>query len=144
MNKKRLLILAIIPTLLLIGSAVAAITLNFSLNMTMNVAPGGSATISIDGGDPVSNGDSVTLDWGTITVGDNTKDITITNNCNVPLTPSLTEVTGLPAGCELTLSLTNPIDPVGSASGFLHLKIPATVTPDTYGSMTAKIIVSYS
>jgi hypothetical protein len=143
LNKKRLLFFIILP-MLLFGTAIAASALfTFNLNMNMTVPPSGTATITV-GGQTYTNGQAITLDWGTVTYGGNSKTITITNNCNTPLTPSLQANPSLPSGCTLTLSLDTPIPAGQQATGTLTINVPSNLTPGTYSSMTAKIDVSYS
>jgi hypothetical protein len=143
MNKKRLLLFIILP-MLLVGTTLAATALyTYNLNMSMTVAPGGTATITI-GGQTYTNGQAITLDWGTVQWGDNSKTITIVNNCNTPLTPSLQANPSLPPGCTLTLSLNSPIPAGQQATGTLTINVPSSLAAGTYSSMTAKIDVSYS
>lgn len=143
MNKKRLLLLVILP-MLLVGTAIAATAVyTFDVNMSMTVPPAGSASITI-GSQTYTNGQVIALDWGTVHLGDNSKSITIVNNCNTPLTPSLQASPSLPPGCTLTLSLNSPIPAGQQATGTITINVPASLTAGTYSSMTAKIDVSYS
>lgn len=143
MNKKRLLLLVILPTLL-VGTAIATTALyTFDVNMNMTVSPAGSASITI-GSQTYTNGQVISLDWGTVHSGDNTKTITIINDCNTPLTPSLQANPTLPPGCTLTLSLNSPIPAGQQATGTLTINVPASLAAGTYSSMSAKIDVAYS
>jgi hypothetical protein len=143
LNKKRLLLLVILP-MLLVGTAIATTAMyTFNVNMNMTVPPAGSASITI-GSQTYTNGQVISLDWGTVHSGDNTKTITIINDCNTPLTPSLQANPTLPSGCTLTLSLNSAIPAGQQATGTLTINVPASLAAGTYSSMTAKIDVAYS
>lgn len=143
MNKKRLVLLVVLP-MLLVGTAIATTALyTFDVTMNMTVPPAGSASITI-GSQTYTNGQVISLDWGTVHSGDNTKTITIINDCNTPLTPSLQASPTLPSGCTLTLSLNSPIPAGQQATGTLTINVPASLAAGTYSSMSAKIDVFYS
>lgn len=141
--RKKSLILSIFVAALLIGTVIAATALyTFNVGMTANVAAAGDVTITVGGSD-YTNGAPISLNWGTVAYGDNVKSITITNNANTPLTPSIEANPTLPEGWTLTLSLNSPIPTGQNATGTLTLNVPTGAAAGSYSSMSAKIDVSY-
>ena len=98
-------------------------------------------TVTINGQN-YANGQAITLNWGTVQWGANTQSITIINNANVAVTPSLA-ASSLPSGWTLTLSLNQAIAAGQQATGTLTLDVPSGSSSGTYSSMTATIIASY-
>ena len=141
--RKKLLLILISICALSIGTLISASVLySFSVTMNSTVAPQGSASILIDSGN-YTDGASITLDWGTVLWGANNKTITIVNNANTALTPSIT-TSSLPTGWTLTLSLNQPIPAGQQAAGTLTLYVPTGTAAASYTSMTATIVVSFS
>ena len=142
MRRKSLLILLsvfVLSTVLLIS---AAILYTFPINMSATVPAQGSVTIRVDSTN-YTNGQPMTVNWGTVNWGTNNKAINITNNANVALTPHIT-TTGLPSGWGLTLSLEDLSIAIGStAQGNLILTIPTGTAHQTY-SWSASITVEYT
>ena len=141
--RKSLFILVTICALSAITLISASVLFSYSLSMSATVAPQGSVKITIDATD-YTNGAPITINWGTVQWGANNKTITITNNVNAALTPSIRSSPSLPTGWTLTLSLSQPIAAGGSATGTLTLNVPTDTTVGSYSSMTAIIDVSYS
>jgi hypothetical protein len=140
--KKSPLILVSICALSAITLISASILYSYSLSMSATVAPQGSVKITIDATD-YTNGAPITINWGTVQWGANNKTITITNNANAALTPSIRASPSLPTGWTLTLSLSSPIAAGGSATGTLALNVPTDTAAGSYSSMSAIIDVSY-
>jgi hypothetical protein len=141
--RKSLFILITICALSAITLISASVLFSFSLNMIATAAPQGSVKITIDATD-YTNGAPITINWGTVQWGANSKTITITNNVNLALTPSIRASPSLPTGWTLTLSLSQPIAAGGSATGTLTLNVPTDTAAGSYSSMSAIIDVSYS
>ena len=142
MRKKTLLILVSVCALSMV-TLISALTAfyTFSVSMTATVASQGSVSILINSGN-YTNGAPITLDWGAVQWGDNTKAITIVNNANTALTPGI-GTSSLPSGWALTLSLNQPIPAGQNATGTLTLNVPTSTAAGSY-SPTATITVSHS
>lgn len=139
--KKTLVILGLLCALSLVVVISAAVMYTFNVNMTATVATQGTVTVTINGQN-YANGQAITLNWGTVQWGANTQSITIINNANVAVTPSLA-ASSLPSGWTLTLSLNQAIAAGQQATGTLTLDVPSGSSSGTYSSMTATIIASY-
>ena len=142
MRKKTLLILVSVCALSMV-TLISALTAlyTFNVSMTATVASQGSVSILINSGN-CTNGAPITLDWGAVQWGDNTKAITIVNNANTALTPGI-GTSSLPSGWALTLSLNQAIPAGQNATGTLTLNVPTSTVAGSY-SPTATITVSHS
>jgi len=140
LRKKSLLILLTVVALsaIMLISAATIYTLNFT-TMTANVAQSGTVTVTVNTQN-YTNGQSLTFDWGTVAIGQNTLSIIIYNNVNAPVTPSITP-TNLPSGWTLTLSDTSAISAYGTVTRSLELTVPSNPTAGDY-SWSATLNVS--
>ncbi len=139
MRKKSLLILATVVALsaIMVISATTIYSLNF--NMNANIAPSGTVTITI-GSTDYTNGQTLDINWTTVNVGANNQAITIHNNVNTPVTPSIVG-TGLPSGWTLTLSDNSAISAFGTTTINIVLTVPSNQAAGPY-SWTAVLNVS--
>lgn len=130
MQKKSLLILATVVALsaIMVISAATIYSLNFTMNA--NVAQAGTVTITVNNTN-YTNGQALTLDWGTVTSGQNTVSIKIYNNVNAPVTPSI-GTTNLPTDWTLNLSDVSSIPANGVVTRTLVLTVPANPTAGPY------------
>ncbi len=130
MKRKSLLIVAsaLVLSAVMVISAASLFTLDF--NMSANVEEAGAVTVTVDS-TVYTNGQSLSIDWGNVVSGEYTKDITITNNVNKAVTPSLS-TTGLPGGWTLTLSDTSAISAFGEVTRTLVLNVPSSQVADSY------------
>ena len=139
--RKSLLILVAVCALSIVTLISASVLYTFSLTMNSSVAVQGTVTVRIDATDYV-NGAPITVNWGSVGWGNNTKSITITNNANTPLTPHLA-VTGLPTGWTLAFSLEGQsISANAASSGTLTLAVPSGAVSGTQ-SWSASLTVEY-
>lgn len=139
MRKKNIFFLVLVCALSAITLVSALTVLSvFTIPMQATVATQGSVAITING---QAYTDGTPISWGTVNWGTTTKAITIQNNANNVLTPSLVN-TNLPAGWTLTLSLNQPIAAGDTATGTLTLTVPTTATATDY-SWSSAISVSY-
>lgn len=140
MRKKSLLILSTVVAFSAIMVISAALTYTLNFNMTANVAESGTVTITI-GSTNYTNGQSLDINWGSVSPGSQyTKAITIHNNVNNAVTPSIV-ATGLPSGWTLTLSDNSSVAAGGSVTRDLVLNVPSNAVAGNPG-WTAVLTVS--
>ena len=128
MKKRRVLVLLFV--LAVVIAAVSGVVLGNSNNASGSKM----VTVTIQGDNRVYTSDtaSIPFTWGTVTVGDNTKTVTVTNLSNMNLKAHLT-VASPPQGWTLTFSLDNQLIPSGqSATGTLALNVPADTLAGNY------------
>lgn len=139
MRKKNIFILIAVCALSAITLVSALTVLSvFTIPMTATVATQGAVTITI-GGQAYANNTQIA--WGTVNWGDTVKSITITNNANTALTPTIVN-TNLPSGWTLNLSLNQPIAAGDTATGTLTLTVPTNTASGDY-SWSSAVSVSY-
>jgi hypothetical protein len=156
MRKKGLLIIATVVALSAIMVISAATIFRVNINMNASVSPSstptpnpsptptptGTVTIVI-GTTTYTDGQTIdNFGWGTVHSGDNTQEITINNNRNEAVTPSIA-TTGLPTGWTLSLSNTNPILAGQSVQMNIVLHVPSDAASGSY-SWTAELNVAGS
>jgi hypothetical protein len=140
LRSKHYLILVSVIALSAIMLISAAYLYTLSFSMTANVAEAGTVTVTIDS-TTYNSGDSLNLAWGTVVPGQQyTKAITINNNVNNAVTPSIV-ATGLPSGWTLTLSDTSAIAAKGTATRNVTLSVPSNAVSGS-SSWTASLTVS--
>jgi len=99
--------------------------------MYANVPASGTVTVTI-GTTTYNDGETLTnFAWGDVHSGDNTQQVTITNNRNEAVTPSIA-ATGLPTGWTLTLSSTASIPAGQSATVNMVLNVPTNPAAGSY------------
>lgn len=139
MKKKNILLLVLVCALSTVTLVSALTVLSvFTIPMTATVATQGSAAITINQQAYTSG---TPINWGTVNWGTTNESITIQNNANTALTPSIVN-SGLPTGWSLTLSLNQPIAAGQSATGTLTLTVPNTAASGD-NSWSSAISVSY-
>jgi hypothetical protein len=138
LKKKSLLILATVAALSAIMLVSAVSYLTFTFNMNANVTEGGTVTVTI-GSTTYNTGQSLSVDWGSVTPGQvKTQAITIHNNVNAPVTPSIA-ATGLPSGWSLALSSTAAIPAFSDAPMNLVLTVSSTAPAGPVTAWTATL-----
>ena len=140
MRKKSLLIIATVVALSAVMLVSALSYLTFTFNMNATVVEGGTVTVTI-GSTTYNTGQSLALNWGTVTPGQQyTQAITIHNDVNNAVTPSIA-TTSLPSGWTLALSSTAAIPANSDAALNLVLTVsstaPAGSTPAWTATLTA-------
>ena len=99
MRKKNILLLVLVCALSTVTLVSALTVLSvFTIPMTATVATQGSVAITING---QAYTDGTPIGWGTVYWGTTTESITIQNNANTALTPSIVN-TGLPTGWSIS------------------------------------------
>jgi hypothetical protein len=100
--------------------------------MNATVPASGTVTVTI-GATTYNDGQTITnFGWGNVHSGDNTQQISITNNRNEAVSASIT-ATGLPAGWTLTLSSTAASIPAGQTVPVnMVLNVPSGFAAGSY------------
>ncbi|MCW4000975.1 MAG: hypothetical protein NWE93_12120 [Candidatus Bathyarchaeota archaeon] len=115
MKQKSLVLILGVVALSAIMIISAASVFTMTMPMTANVAQTGAVTVTINSVN-YNTGQSLNIDWGNVASGQViTKEITINNQVNTAVTPSIS-TTDIPAGWTLELSSTSPISAFGSST----------------------------
>lgn len=139
MRKRSFLIIGSVMALssILLISAALIFTLNFNMNAT--VAETGAVTVTI-GSTTYNNGETLSIDWGTVTPGQTYSNVvTIHNNVNKAVTPAITP-TNLPSGWTLTLNDTSSIPAKSDSVRSIVLTVPSNAlasSPSWTATLTA-------
>jgi hypothetical protein len=139
LRKKSLLILGVIGlSLVLLVSA--ASYLSFTFNMSATVAEAGAVTITVDS-TTYNTGESMSFNWGTVSVGANTHIVTITSTVNKNVTASIS-APGIPSGWTLGLNDTSAIPAFGTVTRELVLTVPSNPTAGTFSWSSVLTVTS--
>jgi len=139
-KKGFLLLLSVIAlSAVMIISAASYFTMN--IGMTANVQEGGTVTVTIDS-TTYQSGATLDINWGDIVAGQSyNREITINNQVNTAVTPSISTTGTLPGGSSITLSDTSEIPAFGSRNCNLVLNVGPN---PVMGSYTWSAVLSVS
>ena len=138
MRKKSFLILATVVTLSAVMLVSAVSYLTFTFNMNATVVEGGTVTVTI-GSTTYTTGQSLSIDWGSVTPGQvKTQAIIIHNNVNAPVTPSIAN-TGLPSGWSLAISNTTAIPAFSDSTMNVVLTVSSTASAGAVPAWTSTL-----
>jgi hypothetical protein len=113
---------------IMVISAATVYTFNTTNQATVPIS--GTVTVTI-GSTTYNDGQTLPIDWGVVSIGQNTKQITINSIVNTPVTPAITS-SNLPSGWTLTLSNTNPISAGASVTMNIVLTVPSGALATSY------------
>jgi hypothetical protein len=129
MEKRDILIIALIAGLVLVGIVAAGIILTLTVNITATVPPQPSASINVNGNTYTST-QTIVFNFGTVAYGPNERDAMITNLGNTPLTYTIT-ITGDNAWLTVDSSSgTIPRDSQDTVT--FNLEVPVNAPSGTY------------
>jgi hypothetical protein len=138
LKRKSLLILATVAVLSAIMLVSAVSYLTFTFNMNATVGEGGTVTVTI-GSNTYNTGQSLAIDWGTVAPGQTyNQAITIHNNVNAPVTPSIA-TTGLPSGWTIGLSSNTAIPANSDATMNVVLTVASNAPSGPVSAWTATL-----
>jgi hypothetical protein len=137
-RKKSLLIIVTVMALSAVMVISAASLFSFNVNMNANVLEAGAVTVTVDS-TTYNTGESFAVNWGDVQPGQTyTKSVTIHNNVNAVVTPSITSTLSSAYG-TITLSSLTPIAANTDATVNIVFTVSSTAPAGTISAWTAAL-----